>query len=41
MRLYSEMRDPTTNRVMVRLPVGYQPESEKPAAAKPPVSLLA
>ena len=41
MRLYSEMRDPTTNRVVVRLPVGYQPESEKPAAMTPPVSVLA
>jgi hypothetical protein len=34
MRLYSELRDPETDRVIVRLPTGYQPENEAPP--KPP-----
>lgn len=29
MRLYSELRDPETDRVILRLPAGYQPESER------------
>ncbi|PZO62027.1 MAG: hypothetical protein DI635_13240 [Pseudoxanthomonas suwonensis] len=36
MRLYSELRDPETNRVLMRLPAGYNPEAEKPAP--PPLS---
>jgi hypothetical protein len=30
MRLYSELRDPETDRVLLRLPAGYEPESEAP-----------
>ncbi|MXP65564.1 hypothetical protein E0493_19635 [Roseomonas sp. M0104] len=37
MRLYSELRDPVTNRVLMRLPAGYEP-SEDAAAGAPGVS---
>lgn len=30
LRLYSEMRDPDTKRVMLRIPTGYQPKNEPP-----------
>ncbi|WP_120009739.1 hypothetical protein [Teichococcus vastitatis] len=30
MRLYSELRDPETNRVLMRLPAGYHPEDDVP-----------
>jgi hypothetical protein len=29
MRLYSELRDPQTDRVILRLPAGYQPSNEE------------
>lgn len=29
MRLYSELRDPETDRVLLRLPAGYRPEEEE------------
>ncbi|MFC3126131.1 hypothetical protein ACFOD4_13770 [Pseudoroseomonas globiformis] len=29
MRLYSELRDPETDRLLLRLPGGYQPEAEQ------------
>lgn len=32
MRLYSELRDPRTNRVLLRLPFGYAPQAQP----KPP-----
>lgn len=40
MRLYSELRDPETNRVIVRLPEGYKPSAEAEADHKP-TSLVA
>lgn len=40
MRLYSELRDPDTNRVIVRLPEGYKPSAEAEANHKP-TSLVA
>lgn len=30
LRLYSEMRDPETKKVMLRIPTGYQPKTEPP-----------
>lgn len=30
MRVYSELRDPQTDRVIVRLPMGYTPQDEAP-----------
>ncbi|MCI0754786.1 hypothetical protein [Teichococcus vastitatis] len=30
MRLYSELRDPETDRVLMRLPAGYHPEDDAP-----------
>ena len=35
MRLYSEMRDPATDRVIARLPAGYQPSAKAEAEHKP------
>lgn len=32
MRLYSELRDPVTDRVLMRLPAGYAPEEESGGA---------
>jgi hypothetical protein len=29
MRLYSELRDPATDRVLIRLPAGYEPDEEE------------
>lgn len=33
MRLYSELRDPVTDRVLMRLPAGYEPREEEPPHA--------
>ena len=33
MRLYSELRDPVTDRVLIRLPAGYEPAEEEPPRA--------
>lgn len=33
MRLYSELRDPETDRVILRLPAGYQPSDPEAGAA--------
>lgn len=33
MRLYSELRDPETDRVIVRLPTGYKPSEEGSGSA--------
>lgn len=35
LRIYSEMRDPDTKRVMLRIPTGYQPKVEPPRDYKP------
>jgi hypothetical protein len=35
LRLYSEMRDPDTRRVIQRIPTGYQPKFEPPEDYKP------
>ncbi len=40
MRLYSELRDPATDRVILRLPEGYQPSAKAEANHKP-TSLVA
>ncbi|HWL84067.1 MAG TPA: hypothetical protein VNR89_24175 [Roseomonas sp.] len=32
MRLYSELRDPVTDRVLMRLPAGYEPGKDEPPA---------
>lgn len=30
LRIYSELRDPETNRVLLRIPAGYKPKVEPP-----------
>ena len=35
LRVYSEMRDPDTKRVMLRIPAGYQPQDEPPGDYEP------
>ena len=35
LRLYSELRDPATDRVIIRLPTGYQPKQEPLRTTKP------
>lgn len=35
LRVYSEMRDPDTRRVMLRIPAGYKPQEEPPGDYAP------
>jgi hypothetical protein len=35
LRLYSELRDPETDRLILRLPTGYQPKVPEPVNHKP------
>jgi len=35
LQVYSEMRDPDTRRVMLRIPAGYQPKAAPPGDYKP------